>query len=80
MSTDANDSAPLRHPVPPFTAETARIKVQAAEDAWNTRDPQRVAPPTPRQHLAQPIHFLTGRDEIEAFLTESGNANSTTPA
>jgi nuclear transport factor 2 (NTF2) superfamily protein len=32
-----------RPPVPPFTAETALAKVQAAEDAWNTRDPQRVA-------------------------------------
>ena len=30
-------------PVPPFTEETARQKVQAAEDAWNTRDPERVA-------------------------------------
>ena len=32
-----------RPPVPPFTKETALQKVQAAEDAWNTRDPQRVA-------------------------------------
>jgi len=32
-----------RPPVPPLTAETARAKVQAAEDAWNTRDPERVA-------------------------------------
>lgn len=32
-----------RAPVPPFTADTARLKVRAAEDAWNTRDPQRVA-------------------------------------
>lgn len=33
----------MRKPVPPFTAETAAQKVQAAEDAWNTRDPERVA-------------------------------------
>ncbi|MET0815942.1 MAG: DUF1348 family protein, partial [Solirubrobacteraceae bacterium] len=33
----------MRPPVPPFTEETARHKVQAAEDAWNTRDPERVA-------------------------------------
>jgi len=33
----------MRPPVPPFTEETARQKVQAAEDAWNTRDPERVA-------------------------------------
>jgi hypothetical protein len=32
-----------RPPFPPFTEETARQKVQAAEDAWNTRDPERVA-------------------------------------
>ena len=34
---------PDRPPLPPFTAETAAQKVQAAEDAWNTRDPERVA-------------------------------------
>lgn len=34
---------PPRPPVPPFSDEAARAKVQAAEDAWNTRDPQRVA-------------------------------------
>ena len=33
----------MRPPVPPFTEQTARQKVQAAEDAWNTRDPERVA-------------------------------------
>ncbi|HEX7746206.1 MAG TPA: DUF1348 family protein [Micromonosporaceae bacterium] len=33
----------MTRPLPPFTAETARAKVQAAEDAWNSRDPQRVA-------------------------------------
>ena len=32
-----------RPPVPPFTEETARLKVRAAEDAWNSRDPERVA-------------------------------------
>ena len=32
-----------RPPLPPFTEDTARQKVQAAEDAWNTRDPQRVS-------------------------------------
>jgi hypothetical protein len=34
---------PPRPPLPPFTAETATIKVKAAEDAWNSRDPERVA-------------------------------------
>ena len=33
----------MKPPVPPFTEETARQKVQAAEDAWNSRDPERVA-------------------------------------
>ena len=33
----------MRPPTPPFTEETARQKVQAAEDAWNTRDPERGA-------------------------------------
>ncbi len=35
--------ATSRPPLPPFTIETARAKVQAAEDAWNTRNPERVA-------------------------------------
>lgn len=34
---------PLREPLPPFTEATAREKVQKAEDAWNTRDPEKVA-------------------------------------
>ncbi len=58
-----------RPPVPPFTAETARQKVQAAEDAWNSRDPERVA-------LAYTIdsewrnrdEFFQGREAIVAFL------------
>ncbi|MCO1597454.1 nuclear transport factor 2 family protein [Micromonospora sp. RHAY321] len=71
MSTDADDTTrPLRHPLPPFTADTARIKVQAAEDAWNSRDPQRVAAAyTPDSTWRNRSTFLTGRDEIEAFLT-----------
>ncbi|GAB2954286.1 nuclear transport factor 2 family protein [Nonomuraea fastidiosa] len=59
-----------RPPVPPFTAETARAKVQAAEDAWNTRDPQRVALAyTPDSVWRNRDEFITGRDEIIAFLT-----------
>ncbi|GGQ52213.1 hypothetical protein GCM10010166_21460 [Couchioplanes caeruleus subsp. azureus] len=58
-----------RPPLPPFTAETARIKVQAAEDAWNTRDPARVAAAyTPDSVWRNRDIFLTGRAEIEAFL------------
>ncbi|HEX6353071.1 nuclear transport factor 2 family protein [Actinophytocola sp.] len=59
-----------RPPLPPFTAETARMKVQAAEDAWNTRDPQRVALAyTPDSVWRNRDEFLTGRDEIITFLT-----------
>src|SRR3954452_10526696 len=61
---------PPRSPLPPFDAQTALQKVRLAEDAWNTRDPQRVA-------LAYSIdsvwrnrsEFLTGRDAIVQFLT-----------
>jgi nuclear transport factor 2 (NTF2) superfamily protein len=59
-----------RPPLPPFTNETARQKVLAAEAAWNTRDPARVA----AAYTADSVwrnrdEFITGRDEIEAFLT-----------
>ena len=56
---------------PPFTAETAAGKVQAAEDAWNTRDPERVALAyTPDSEWRNRASFLKGRDEIRAFLAE----------
>jgi nuclear transport factor 2 (NTF2) superfamily protein len=60
-----------RPPLPPFTHETALQKVQAAEDAWNTRDPERVA----GAYTADSVWrnrdtFVTGRDEIVAFLTQ----------
>jgi uncharacterized protein len=55
---------------PPFTLETAVAKVQAAEDAWNTRDPQRVSMAyTPDSEWRNRTEFLRGRDEIRAFLT-----------
>ncbi len=60
-----------RPPFPPFTADTAAQKVQAAEDAWNTRDPQRVAGAyTADSQWRNRDRFLTGTDEIVAFLTE----------
>lgn len=59
-----------RPPLPPFTLETALQKVQAAEDAWNTRDPHRVALAyTPDSVWRNRDTFLEGRDEIIAFLT-----------
>jgi nuclear transport factor 2 (NTF2) superfamily protein len=59
-----------RPPLPPFTRETALQKVQAAEDAWNTRDPERVAGAyTEDSQWRNREEFLTGRAEIVAFLT-----------
>lgn len=57
--------------VPPFTAATAAAKVQAAEDAWNTRDPARVALAyTPDSEWRNRTTFLRGREEIRAFLEQ----------
>ncbi|GLZ75560.1 hypothetical protein Afil01_03670 [Actinorhabdospora filicis] len=59
-----------RPPLPPFTAETAAAKVQAAEDAWNTRDPERVSLAyTPDSVWRNRGEFLTGREAIREFLT-----------
>ena len=59
-----------RPPLPPFTAETAAEKARMAEDAWNTRDPARVAQAyTPDSKWRNRSEFLQGRAEIEAFLT-----------
>ena len=56
-------------PLPPFTLETARAKVQAAEDAWNTRDPERVALAyTEDSEWRNRSEFLSGRTAIKAFL------------
>ncbi|MER5619754.1 nuclear transport factor 2 family protein [Streptosporangium sp. NPDC002544] len=53
-----------------FTEETARAKVQAAEDAWNTRDPERVSLAyTPDSRWRNRDEFLTGRAEIREFLS-----------
>jgi uncharacterized protein len=59
-----------RPPLPPFTAETARQKIQAAEDAWNSRDPIRVSLAyTEDSEWRNRSSFLRGRAEIVAFLT-----------
>ncbi|MGW0732750.1 nuclear transport factor 2 family protein [Streptomyces sp. NPDC002851] len=70
MSSSPPD-AQARPPVPPFSEADALAKVQAAEDAWNTRNPDRVA-------LAYTVDsvwrnrdaFVTGREEIRRFLAE----------
>ncbi len=58
-----------RPPLPPFTAETAAPKARMAEDAWNSRNPERVALAyTTDSRWRNRAEFLTGRDEIVAFL------------
>jgi nuclear transport factor 2 (NTF2) superfamily protein len=58
-----------RPPLPPFTAETAAIKVRGAEDAWNRRDPETVALAyTPDSRWRNRSEFPNGRAEIVAFL------------
>src|SRR3954468_4020514 len=67
--TDREPIIETRPPLPPFTRESATLKVRLAEDAWNTRNPEKVA-------LAYSIdsrwrnraEFVTGRPEIIAFL------------
>ena len=59
-----------RPPLPPFTAETAAQKARMAEDAWNSRDPARVALAyTPDSRWRNRAEFVNGRADIEAFLT-----------
>ncbi|MDF2114683.1 nuclear transport factor 2 family protein [Roseiarcaceae bacterium H3SJ34-1] len=59
-----------RPPFPPFDATTAAQKARMAEDAWNSRDPARVALAyTPDSKWRNRAEFLDGRADIEAFLT-----------
>lgn len=59
-----------RPPLPPFDEAGALAKVQAAEDAWNTCDPARVAGAyTPDSVWRNRLEFVSGREEIIAFLT-----------
>jgi len=59
-----------RPPLPPFDENTARQKVRLAEDAWNGRDPAKVALAyTPDSRWRNRAEFLQGREAIEAFLT-----------
>jgi hypothetical protein len=61
---------PDRPPLPPFTRETALQKVQAAEDAWNSRDPERVSLAYSEESVWRNRDtFVTGRAEIVALLT-----------
>jgi nuclear transport factor 2 (NTF2) superfamily protein len=59
-----------RHPLPPFTMETALLKVQAAEDAWNTKDPEKVALAyTIDTEWRNRTDFINGREEVKQFLS-----------
>ncbi|GER18152.1 nuclear transport factor 2 family protein [Variovorax boronicumulans] len=59
-----------RPPLPPFTLESALQKVQAAEDAWNSRDPVRVSLAyTPDTEWRNRADFVNGREQVLEFLT-----------
>jgi uncharacterized protein len=63
-----------RPPFPPFTDETAAQKARMAEDAWNTRDPARVALAyTPDTRWRNRAEFIDGRAAVEQFLTRKWN-------
>ena len=60
-----------RMPVPPFSYEDAVKKVRMAEDAWNTRDPEKVSMAyTPDTKWRNRSQFLNGREEVQAFLAD----------
>jgi uncharacterized protein len=62
-------AVPTRPPVPPFTVETATQKVRMAEDAWNTRDPDRVVQVyTEDTRWRNRAEFPVGREQVRAFL------------
>jgi len=59
----------MRHPLPPFTRETATEKVRLAEDGWNGRNPEKVAQAySVDSRWRNRDRFVQGRDEIQAFL------------
>ncbi len=58
-----------KHPLPPFTEETAKQKIQMAEDAWNSKDPVKVAKAyTVDSEWRNRDQFVNGREEIQSFL------------
>lgn len=70
MTNSVVANTDLRPPLPPFSYESALQKVQAAEDAWNTRDPARVALAyTHDSEWRNRDEFFSGREAIKAFLT-----------
>jgi nuclear transport factor 2 (NTF2) superfamily protein len=66
----ATQTMAARPPVPPFTRETAILKVRLAEDGWNSRDPEKVSLAyTLDSRWRNRSEFVNGRTEIVAFLT-----------
>ncbi len=64
----------IKQPIPPFNEETARLKVQMAEDAWNSKDPVKVSKTyTIDSEWRNRTQFINGRTEIIAFLTKKWN-------
>ena len=64
----------MKHLIPPFTKETAKAKVQAAEDAWNSKDPERVSMAyTIDSEWRNRDKFFIGRSAIAQFLTNKWN-------
>ncbi|HAA13275.1 MAG TPA: DUF1348 domain-containing protein [Cytophagales bacterium] len=63
--------AEQKHPLPPFTLETAKQKIQMAEDAWNSKNPEKVSLAyTPNSEWRNRSQFINGREEIRAFLAD----------
>ncbi len=63
-----------RYPIPPFNLETAKQKVQAAEDAWNSKDPVRVSLAyTQDTEWRNRAEFINGRQEVQFFLERKWN-------
>ncbi len=61
----------IKYPIPPFTTDTAKQKIQAAEDAWNSKDPERIALAyTEDSEWRNRSEFINGRAQIVSFLTE----------
>ncbi|MEP0263708.1 nuclear transport factor 2 family protein [Dokdonia sp.] len=59
-----------KHPLPPFTLETAKQKIQMAEDAWNSKNPDKVAMAyTIDSEWRNRSQFVNGREEIRQFLS-----------
>ncbi|WP_205635370.1 nuclear transport factor 2 family protein [Flavivirga aquatica] len=63
-----------KHPLPPFTIETAKEKIQMAENGWNSKNPENVSKAyTVDSEWRNRDQFVNGREEIIAFLTQKWN-------